>query len=240
MFINIIKGIGLYRDVTKILKKEHAKLCIVSVENQSHIDKRMVLRNAGYDGGDYRDQAEKPEDPVPVLTIVLYYGTQPWNAPATLYEAMDIPEELRPFVSDYRANIIDLLHIDDIFASKFKGDFGYVLNALRNMENNSDSLDNLYHLKHGREVLQVLNEFYPQQFEYTVQSEVKEGAYSMRHFLSNEERMKMRAEGEFKERVRNIKQLMYSLNISEQEAFKLLHISEKDIPEVIEHLKLLS
>lgn len=62
----------------------------------------------------------------------------------------------------------------------------------------------------------------------------------MRHFLSNEERMKMRAEGEFKERVRNIKQLMYSLNISEQEAFKLLHISEKDIPEVIEHLKLLS
>ena len=28
---------GLYRDVTKILKKEHAKLCIVSVENQSHI-----------------------------------------------------------------------------------------------------------------------------------------------------------------------------------------------------------
>lgn len=62
----------------------------------------------------------------------------------------------------------------------------------------------------------------------------------MRHFLSNEERMKMRAEGEFKERVRNIKQLMYSLNISEQEAFKLLHISEKDIPEEIEHLKLLS
>ena len=62
----------------------------------------------------------------------------------------------------------------------------------------------------------------------------------MRHFLSKEERMKMRAEGEFKERVRNIKQLMYSLNISEQEAFKLLHISEKDIPEVIEHLKLLS
>ena len=62
----------------------------------------------------------------------------------------------------------------------------------------------------------------------------------MRHFLSKEERMKMRAEGEFKERVRNIKQLMYSLNISEQEAFKLLHISEKDIPAVIEHLKLLS
>jgi hypothetical protein len=66
----------------------------------------------------------------------------------------------------------------------------------------------------------------------------------MRHFLSKEERMKMRAEGkaegEFKERVRNIKQLMHSLNISEQEAFKLLHISEKDIPEVIEHLRLSS
>ena len=235
---------GLYRDVTKILKKEHVKLCIVSVENQSRIDKHIVFRNAGYDGGDYRDQAEAPGDPVPVVTIVLYYGKQPWNVPSSLYEAMDIPEELRPLVSDYHANIIDLLHIDDSFASKFRGDFGYVLNALRNYEHISDSLDNLYHLKHGREVLQVLNEFYPQQFEYTVQSEVKEGAYSMRHFLSKEERMKMRAEGkaegEFKERVRNIKQLMHSLNISEQEAFKLLHISEKDIPAVIEHLKLLS
>ena len=166
------------------------------MENQSHIDKRMVLRNAGYDGGDYRDQSEKPE-------------------------------ELRSFVSDYHANIIDLLHIDDAFASKFKGDFGYVLNVLRNMELFSDGLDTLYHLKHGREVLQVLNEFYPQRFEYTVQSEVKEGEYSMRHFLSKEERMKSRAEGEFKERVRNIKQLMYSLNISEQEAFKLLHISDR-------------
>ena len=243
---------GLYRDVTKILNKEHAKLCIVSVENQSHIDKHIVLRNAGYDGGDYRDQAEKPEDPVPVLTLVLYYGTQPWNAPATLYEAMDIPEELRPFVSDYRANIIDLLHIDDSFASKFKGDFGYVLNALRNMENNSDSLDNLYHLKHGREVLQVLNEFYPQQFEYTVQSEVKEGAYSMRHFLSKEERMKMRAEGKEEGRAegeadgilkgiaRSVWNLMQCMNIPQSEALRLLRVSEKDIPAVIEHLKLLS
>ncbi len=62
----------------------------------------------------------------------------------------------------------------------------------------------------------------------------------MRHFLSKEERMKSRAEGEFKERVRNIQELMRSLNVSEWEAFKLLRISEKDIPAVIEQLKLLS
>ena len=71
---------GLYRDVTKILKKEHVKLCVVSVENQSHIDKHIVFRYAGYDGGDYRDQAESPGDPVPVVTIVLYSNRE--NTPS--------------------------------------------------------------------------------------------------------------------------------------------------------------
>jgi hypothetical protein len=157
---------------------------------------------------------------------------------------MDIPEELRPLVSDYHANIIDLLHIDDSFASKFRGDFGYVLNALRNYEHISDSLDNLYHLKHGREVLQVLNEFYPQQFEYTVQSEIEEGAYSMRHFLSKEERMKERSEGEadgiLKGIARSVLNLMQCMNISQSEAINLLRVPEEDIPAVLEQLRLLS
>lgn len=63
-------------------------------------------------------------------------------------------------ISDYRANTIDLLHIDDGFASKFKGGFGYVLNVLRNIENISDRSASLYHLKYGRRILREQNEFY--------------------------------------------------------------------------------
>lgn len=70
----------------------------------------------------------------------------------------------------------------------------------------------------------------------------------MRHFLSKEERMKTRAEGkaEGKEEgilegiARSVRNLMQCLNISQGEALRLLSVSEKDIPAVIEHLKLLS
>ena len=74
----------------------------------------------------------------------------------------------------------------------------------------------------------------------------------MRHFLSKEERLKSRAEGKEEGRAegeadgilkgiaRSVWNLMQCMNIPQGEALRLLRVSEKDIPAVIEHLKLLS
>ena len=44
----------------------------------------------------------------PIITLCLYYGETPWDGPTNLLDMLDIPEEIRPFVSDYRMNLFQI------------------------------------------------------------------------------------------------------------------------------------
>ena len=45
-----------------------------------------------------------------IITLIFYYGESPWDGPVTLSGMMtDIPEELRPFFSDYKINLVQIL-----------------------------------------------------------------------------------------------------------------------------------
>ena len=47
--------------------------------NQTKVDKGMILRKAGYIGGEYRRQYEKQNHGLyPVIELVLYWGTARW------------------------------------------------------------------------------------------------------------------------------------------------------------------
>lgn len=46
----------------------------------------------------------------PIITLIFYYGESPWDGPVRLSDMMtDIPEELRPFFSDYKINLVQIL-----------------------------------------------------------------------------------------------------------------------------------
>ena len=46
----------------------------------------------------------------PIITLIFYYGESPWDGPVTLSGMMtDIPDELRPFFSDYKINLVQIL-----------------------------------------------------------------------------------------------------------------------------------
>ena len=66
----------------------------------------------------------------------------------------------------------------------------------------------------------------------------------MRHFLSNEERIKSRVEGEAEGILIGIaisvSNLMLTINISQDDAINLLRVPEEDIPAVLEQLRSLS
>lgn len=49
----------------------------------------------------------------PVVPIVLYFGTDPWSAPTTLWEMTDIPEKCKPLISDFRMNLIQVAFLED-------------------------------------------------------------------------------------------------------------------------------
>ncbi|MCR5704175.1 MAG: Rpn family recombination-promoting nuclease/putative transposase [Eubacterium sp.] len=67
----------------------------------------MPIRIIGYDGASYRSQLQKmnkraDREIVPVVTIVLYFGTEKrWTAPKNLKALMNIPKGLRSMCEVY-------------------------------------------------------------------------------------------------------------------------------------------
>ena len=58
-------------------ERVRVRVAFLGIENQTKYDKDMALRVIGYDGAAYRAELSV-EDRYPVLTIVLYFGDQPW------------------------------------------------------------------------------------------------------------------------------------------------------------------
>ena len=123
------------RDVFKHWK--HANLTIASfgLENQSEMDSDMPVRVMGYDYASYRSQIQKQgksdkeldgiakSNRIPTVTLVLNLSQKDWDAPKTLYDWLEMPQAIQPFVSDYRCNVIDIHRLEDEVIEKFQSDF---------------------------------------------------------------------------------------------------------------------
>ena len=115
------------RDVAKYWISETGehigfRIAFLGIENQTEYDKDMVFRVLGYDGAAYRDELNQ-KDRYPVVTIVLYFGNERWGKNRTIYDAVEIPEELRPYVSDYHINVFEVAHLKDEEIERFHSDF---------------------------------------------------------------------------------------------------------------------
>ena len=64
------------RDVVKLWTRAEAIICLMGFENQTDVDPYMPFRVFGYEGGDYRYQLTQKGARYPVITIVLYFGTE--------------------------------------------------------------------------------------------------------------------------------------------------------------------
>ena len=74
------------RDVSKYWKRGNVRIALYGLENQTRVENHMPFRVIGYDGSAYRAQLlEKKEIIVPVVTLVLYFGTETrWNKPKNI------------------------------------------------------------------------------------------------------------------------------------------------------------
>ena len=128
------------RDVAKYWtdKNCYIRLALLGIENQLAIDTDMPLRVMGYDGSSYRDEMNQDEIVIdeetgkkhkirhkryPVVTIVLYFGKTPWKKPLSLYDVLEISDDLKPFVNDYKINLIDVPRLTGEQVEKFTSDF---------------------------------------------------------------------------------------------------------------------
>ena len=117
------------RDVSKFWKNGEIRISILGFENQTNPDKEMPLRVISYDGASYKQQLldKKAKQRYPVATIVLYFGTkEKWSTPKNLFGCFKVPEELKPFVNDYKINVFNIAWLSDKTIDMFQSDFKIV------------------------------------------------------------------------------------------------------------------
>lgn len=119
----------LRRDVAKVLSKNGHPVAILCIENQTCIDETMPFRTQEYDSATYLMQVKNEKTiPIPVITIVLYFGKRSWNKPIVISEAIgkvhDIPEEILSGIQYYKMNLVEIAFLSKDIRKNFKSDFG--------------------------------------------------------------------------------------------------------------------
>ena len=130
---------------------------IIGIEDQQKIDYTMPLRCLRVDSmrydqqlrriknehrtkndlkigtAEYQCHFSKSDKVLPVITIVVYWGSEPWDGPHTLYDMMDMPEdsELLHFISDYRVNLIDAHSMSEHQLREYGEKLGYLLGLVK-------------------------------------------------------------------------------------------------------------
>ena len=149
----------LERDVAKRWKNGSLRVACIGFENQTASDPDMPLRVIGYDGAEYRVQlANKQKEFYPVVTMVLYFGYERhWSGQTTLKGRLSIPEELDPYVNDYRINLFEIAFMEPKEVELFQSDFRAVADYFVQMQQNGDYKPKPQELIHVQETLQLLS-----------------------------------------------------------------------------------
>ena len=149
----------LERDVAKYWKDKKVELAICGIENQSSVEKNMPFRIIGYDGASYRSQLlEKRKEILPVMTIVLYFGTnRHWYGKKNIKGLMKIPEELNDYINDYEMKVFEIAWLTEAEIDRFHSDFKIVANFFVQKRKNKNYIpDDPTEIRHVDEVLKLL------------------------------------------------------------------------------------
>ena len=151
-----------YRDVFKEIGKVKIVL-MIGTELQSFVDYSMPVRVMDYDALEYKDQIQKiaserktenavksgkkkvalspikKEDRlIPVITLVLYMGEEPWNAAKNLHGLLDfseVPERFKTYIPDYQIHVLDVCHTPDDRLLEFPKDIATMFLTIKYRDN---------------------------------------------------------------------------------------------------------
>ena len=114
----------------------------------------------GYDYTHYRSQIDKKQFPIlPAITIVLNFSDKPWNKTKTIYDIMEIPDEFKPYVQDYKVEVFDIAFWEDDVIELFTSDFKLVAKFFKYKRlGKYDFLENEA-IKHVQEFIDFLKVF---------------------------------------------------------------------------------
>ena len=149
------------RDIAKYWRKSKINVALFGLENQTTPNRLMPLRVLGYDGAEYVKQSRKEnidKAKYPVITLVLYLGYEKrWNCPKTLFEILDIDEDIKPYVNDFKINLFEIAYLDREKIDLFKSDFRILADYLYQMRVNRDYIADETTIEHVDELLTLMS-----------------------------------------------------------------------------------
>ena len=128
---------------------------IVGIENQTNVNYAMPVRNMLYDALTYTGQVEKANKSyrkekvklsseeflshfkkddklIPVITLVINFSPDKWDAPMTLHEMIDFKSDiLKKFIPDYWINVIEPATLTKEQLKKFTTGFREVMECIK-------------------------------------------------------------------------------------------------------------
>lgn len=91
------------------------------------------------------------------MTLVLYFGyDRHWKTPRTLFDCLEIPEEMKPYVNNYQMNLFEIAYLRDEQVQMFASDFKIVADYFVQMRKNRDYVASEAEIKHVHELLQLM------------------------------------------------------------------------------------
>ena len=149
------------RDVAKYWKNSQINIALFGLENQTVPDKLMPMRVIGYDGAEYKKQVleeNRYKKKYPVITLVLYMGyDRNWKYSNSLLDLLEVDENLKPYVSDYKINIFEIAFLNREKIDLFKSDFRMLADYLYQMRTTNAYRGDESNVKHVDEILMLMS-----------------------------------------------------------------------------------
>ena len=137
-----------YRDILKsavVMQEDEAAYILLGIENQTDIHYAMPVRNMIYDALQYGKQVAdtaanhrkydrfyKEDVLKPVVTLVIHFGADEWDAPLSLHEMMGTQnEKLMHYVQDYQIHLIDPAKLTEEDLKKFTSSLREVIKYIK-------------------------------------------------------------------------------------------------------------
>ena len=241
------------RDVIKsavVMKDNRAAYLLMAIENQSNIHYAMPVKNMVYDAlqyakqveiatashkmsGDYRhtDSDEylsgfmKDDRLLPVVTLVVYFGSKEWTGPLSVHGMFDKQDErVLAIVPDYKINLLAPALINDKDFKKFHSSLKDVLINILNAN------ESFHHL--GRKEVDVLNACVGAKIEVKKDEEAVDVCLAI-------QQMKEEAAQEASKKTlcAAAKNLMEKMGLSIEQSMDVLSVSDSDRKAIWQLLK---
>ena len=113
-------------------------------------DRRKQNKKAGQSlehltAGEYLSRFRKKDRLIPIISLVFYYGSEPWDGPVDLYDMFQLEgtkeekEILEKYLPNYKINLVDAERLEDV--EKFSNDLQVILTMLRYRDSKEELTD---------------------------------------------------------------------------------------------------